>query len=85
VLFGLCLTGRPFGVRDGRIGVIALPVSSVNNNIVLIDTYNDSKKTGPVPRLRGQRWRTAPQRFCGPWWLDICETNALGAVTHVIA
>ncbi|HCQ59928.1 MAG TPA: MFS transporter, partial [Sulfitobacter sp.] len=38
VLFGLLITGRPFGVVMGGIGVIALAGIVVNNNIVLIDT-----------------------------------------------
>ena len=54
VLFGLLVTGRPFGVVMGGIGVIALAGIVVNNNIVLIDTYNDLKNcllyTSPSPR-----------------------------------
>ena len=49
VLFGLIVTGRPFGVVMGGIGVIALAGIVVNNNIVLIDTYNDLKKMGLSP------------------------------------
>ncbi|MEO9630846.1 MAG: efflux RND transporter permease subunit, partial [Sulfitobacter sp.] len=49
VLFGLLITGRPFGVVMGGIGVIALAGIVVNNNIVLIDTYNDLKKAGLSP------------------------------------
>ncbi|MFG6597824.1 efflux RND transporter permease subunit, partial [Sulfitobacter sp. 1A09293] len=49
VLFGLLITGRPFGVVMGGIGVIALAGIVVNNNIVLIDTYNDLKKLGLSP------------------------------------
>ncbi|SOE18241.1 multidrug efflux pump [Hoeflea halophila] len=46
VLLGLIVTGRPFGVVMGGIGVIALAGIVVNNNIVLIDTYNDLKRNG---------------------------------------
>lgn len=40
VLLGLIVTGRPFGVVMSGIGVIALAGIVVNNNIILIDTYN---------------------------------------------
>jgi multidrug efflux pump len=40
VLLGLLLTNQPFGVVMCGIGVIALAGIVVNNNIVLIDTYN---------------------------------------------
>ncbi|SER73487.1 multidrug efflux pump [Tranquillimonas rosea] len=49
VLLGLLVTGRPFGVVMGGIGVIALAGIVVNNNIVLIDTYNDMRRTGLSP------------------------------------
>jgi multidrug efflux pump len=40
VLIALLLTGQPFGVVMSGIGVISLAGIVVNNNIVLIDTYN---------------------------------------------
>lgn len=40
VLLGLLITDQPFGVVMCGIGVIALAGIVVNNNIVLIDTYN---------------------------------------------
>ena len=46
VLLGLLVTGRPFGVVMGGIGCIALAGIVVNNNIVLIDTFNDLRKAG---------------------------------------
>ncbi len=46
VLLGLMITGRPFGVVMGGIGVIALAGIVVNNNIVLIDTFNQLKALG---------------------------------------
>ncbi|MBY6049028.1 efflux RND transporter permease subunit [Vannielia litorea] len=49
VLLGLTVTGRPFGVVMGGIGVIALAGIVVNNNIVLIDTYNDLKRASMSP------------------------------------
>lgn len=39
VLLGLLVTGQPFGIIMGGIGVISLAGIVVNNNIVLIDTY----------------------------------------------
>lgn len=49
VLLGLLVTGRPFGIVMGGIGVIALAGIVVNNNIVLIDTYNDLRARGHDP------------------------------------
>ncbi|MGD8711020.1 MAG: efflux RND transporter permease subunit, partial [Ectothiorhodospiraceae bacterium] len=45
VLLGLMVTGRPFGIVMGGVGMIALAGIVVNNNIVLIDTYNDLKRS----------------------------------------
>jgi multidrug efflux pump len=44
VLIGLLITDQPFGVVMSGIGVIALAGIVVNNNIVLIDTYNVLRK-----------------------------------------
>jgi len=62
VLLGLLITGQTFGVVMGGIGVIALAGIVVNNNIVLIDTYNDLRKAGmgieeAVLRTGAQRMR----------------------------
>jgi multidrug efflux pump len=46
VLIGLLITRQPFGVVMGGIGVIALAGIVVNNNIVLIDTYNILRRQG---------------------------------------
>lgn len=40
VFLGLMLMQRPFGIVMGGIGVISLAGVVVNNNIILIDTYN---------------------------------------------
>ena len=40
VMIGLLVTGTPFGIVMTGIGVIALAGIVVNNNIVLIDTYD---------------------------------------------
>lgn len=46
VLIGLLLTGQTFGIVMCGIGVIALAGIVVNNNIILIDTYNTARKKG---------------------------------------
>ena len=46
VFLGLLVTGRPFGIVMGGIGVIALAGIVVNNNIVLIDAYNEIRAKG---------------------------------------
>jgi len=49
VMIGLLATGAPFGVVMSGIGVIALAGIVVNNNIVLIDTYDTLKRDNPSP------------------------------------
>jgi multidrug efflux pump len=49
VLVGLLAAGQPFGIVMSGIGVIALAGIVVNNNIVLIDTYNDLRAKGMEP------------------------------------
>jgi multidrug efflux pump len=46
VLLGLLVTGQPFGIVMSGVGVIALAGIVVNNNIVLIDTYNRQRQNG---------------------------------------
>lgn len=46
VLLGLLITAQPFGVVMVGLGIIALAGIVVNNNIVLIDTYNSYLKDG---------------------------------------
>ncbi|MFK7994231.1 MAG: efflux RND transporter permease subunit [Granulosicoccus sp.] len=46
VLIGLMITGQPFGIVMVGIGIIALAGIVVNNNIVLIDTYNRYRSQG---------------------------------------
>jgi multidrug efflux pump len=46
VLIGLIITGQTFGIVMVGIGIIALAGIVVNNNIVLIDTYNGFKRQG---------------------------------------
>ncbi|MEX2475698.1 efflux RND transporter permease subunit [Marinobacter sp.] len=46
VLLGLLLNGQSFGIVMVGMGIIALAGIVVNNNIILIDTYNQMRKTG---------------------------------------
>lgn len=80
VLLGLLVTGRPFGVVMGGIGVIALAGIVVNNNIVLIDTYNDLRKEGQSPREA--LLRTGAQRLRPVVLTSL--TTALGLMPMVI-
>lgn len=50
VFLGLMLLRLPFGVVMGGIGVIALAGVIVNNNIILIDTYNHLRQDGIAAR-----------------------------------
>ncbi|MBC6441191.1 MAG: efflux RND transporter permease subunit [Rhodospirillales bacterium] len=45
VMIGLLVTGQPFSIVMSGIGVIALAGIVVNNNIVLIDTYDRLRQT----------------------------------------
>ena len=62
VLLGLLITEQPFGIVMSGVGVIALAGIVVNNNIVLIDTYNILRRQGmdaveAVMRTGAQRLR----------------------------
>ncbi|AZT83300.1 efflux RND transporter permease subunit [Marinobacter sp. NP-4(2019)] len=46
VLLGLLLNGQSFGIVMVGMGIIALGGIVVNNNIILIDTYNQMRKSG---------------------------------------
>ncbi len=61
VMIGLLATGQPFGIVMCGIGVIALAGIVVNNNIVLIDTYNDLRSRDLQPQEA--ILRTAAQRM----------------------
>ncbi len=80
VLLGLIVTGRPFGIVMGGIGVIALAGIVVNNNIVLIDTYNALKKAGQSPLEAALR--TGAQRLRPVILTSL--TTALGLMPMVI-
>lgn len=63
VLLGLLITGDPFSTIMTGVGVVALAGIVVNNNIVLIDTYNevykgtDSQRAEAAVRACAQRLR----------------------------
>ena len=76
VLLGLLVTGSPFSAILTGVGVVALAGIVVNNNIVLIDTYNHNRRADPdaapltlVVRSAAQRLRpvllTATTTVCG--------------------
>ena len=61
VMIGLLVTGKPFGIVMSGIGVIALAGIVVNNNIVLIDTFDSLKSTSAT--VREAILRTCAQRL----------------------
>jgi len=61
VLLGLLVTGQPFGIVMSGVGVIALAGIVVNNNIVLIDTYDRLRLIEPDAKLAVLR--TGAQRL----------------------
>jgi multidrug efflux pump len=61
VLIGLMVIQEPFGIVMSGIGVIALAGIVVNNNIVLIDTFDRLKKTSAT--ARDAILRTGAQRL----------------------
>ena len=74
VLLGMLATGQPFGVVMTGVGVISLAGIVVNNNIVLIDTYQHLIRSGMEPieavvRTGAQRLRpvllTTVTTVCG--------------------
>jgi multidrug efflux pump len=81
VLIGLLITGNPFGVVMGGIGVIALAGIVVNNNIILIDTFNDMKRKNIEPMEA--ILRTAAQRMRPVLLTSI--TTILGLIPMVFA
>ena len=52
VLLGLILTGQPFSAIMTGVGIVALAGIIVNNNIVLIDTFNELRQSHPEWTLR---------------------------------
>lgn len=62
VMIGLIVTGQPFGIIMSGVGVIALAGIIVNNNIVLIDTYDYLRKNYDFS-VRETILRTGAQRL----------------------
>ena len=81
VLIGLMVAGEPFGIVMCGIGVIALAGIVVNNNIILIDTYNDMKRRGM--EAREAILRTAAQRLRPVLLTSI--TTVLGLMPMVLS
>ncbi len=63
VLLGLLTTGMPFSVMLTGIGIVALAGIIVNNNIVLIDTFNVLRRDHPEWSLREIIVHTGVQRL----------------------
>lgn len=62
VMVGLLVTQQPFGIIMSGVGVIALAGIVVNNNIVLIDTFDTLAKSGKFD-IREAILRTGAQRL----------------------
>ncbi len=62
VMIGLLLMGQPFGIVMSGVGVISLAGIIVNNNIVLIDTFDYLKAEGKLD-IRECILRTGAQRL----------------------
>lgn len=63
VLISLLLLGQPFSVILTGVGIVALAGIVVNNNIVLIDTYQYIRIHQPELSIRAAIIRTGAQRF----------------------
>jgi len=63
VLLGLVITQQPFSAILTGVGVVALAGIVVNNNIVLIDTFNTLRKERPQLTIRELIVRTGAQRL----------------------
>ena len=63
VLLGLLITQAPFSAILNGVGVVALAGIVVNNNIVLIDTYNHLRKEHPELHYLALIARTGAQRL----------------------
>ena len=61
VLIGLMITGQAFGIVMTGVGVIALAGIVVNNNIILIDTFDFLKKE--MPNVKDAIIKTGAQRL----------------------
>jgi multidrug efflux pump len=82
VMIGLLVTDQPFGIVMTGIGVIALAGIVVNNNIVLIDTFDRLRETGATS-VREAILRTGAQRLRPVMLTTI--TTILGLMPMVLA
>ena len=93
VLLGVALSGQYLSVIMTGVGVVALAGIVVNNNIVLIDTYQHLRRTGlavedAVVRTAAQRLRpvllTTATTILGllPMVFEISVDFAAGTITH---
>jgi multidrug efflux pump len=73
VFIGHLILGQPFGIVMSGLGVIALAGIIVNNNVVLIDTYNEL-------RAEGLAWREALLKTCETRWRPVFLTAATTVV-----
>lgn len=81
VLLGLLITAQPFGLVMVGMGIIGLAGIVVNNNIVLIDTYNHFRKQGLDYRLAALETGTLRLRPV----LLTSATTILGLIPMVLA
>ncbi|GBL05931.1 efflux RND transporter permease subunit [Glaciecola sp. KUL10] len=81
VLLGLLVSNEAFGVVMSGLGVIALAGIVVNNNIVLIDTFNDLKSRSQT--IKEAILRTAAQRIRPVLLTSV--TTILGLIPMVFA
>ena len=79
VLIGLMITGQAFGIVMRGVGVIALAGIVVNNNIILIDTFDYLKNE--MPSVKEAIIKTGAQRL-RPVLLTTC-TTVLGLLPMV--
>jgi multidrug efflux pump len=63
VLLGLLISGNPFSAILTGVGVVALAGIVVNNNIVLIDTFNRLRQTHPELDIRSVIVRATSRRL----------------------
>jgi multidrug efflux pump len=63
VMLGLLVLGKPFSSILTGVGVVALAGIVVNNNIVLIDTFNHLRRSHPELDIRATIVRAAAQRL----------------------
>ena len=63
VLLGLIITNEPFSAILTGVGNVSLAGIVVNNNIVLIDTFNNLRQANPDEDLMSIIVRTGVQRF----------------------